>query len=123
VILPLLPPAIGSDRADIAVAEGECLHNRTGGIPIPAMELADMPRTPRQELVAPEDIAAAIALCCYYELYRRNDWRGVCDRIRRTTTCIVIYVIVGQFLAAAWACKRRSKDPSLKWPGCPVAPE
>ena len=53
----------GSDRADIAVAEGECLRNRTGGIPIPAVELADMPRTPRQELVAPEDIVAVIALC------------------------------------------------------------
>jgi hypothetical protein len=36
----------GSDRADIAVAEGECLRNRTGGIPIPAVELADMPGTP-----------------------------------------------------------------------------
>ena len=51
----------GSDRADIAVAEGECLRNRTGGIPIPAS--CRHAATPRQELVAPEDIAAVIALC------------------------------------------------------------
>ena len=44
----LLP---GSDRADIAVAEGECLRNRTGGIPIPAVQRHR--RTSRQELVAP----------------------------------------------------------------------
>jgi hypothetical protein len=89
----------GSDRADIAVAEGECLRNRTGGIPIPAVELADMPGTPWQELVAPEDIAAVIALCVAI-MSCIGAMIGAASAIASggTTTCMVIYVIIGAIL-------------------------
>jgi hypothetical protein len=105
----------GSDRADIAVAEGECLRNRTGDIPIPAVELTEMPGTPRQELVAPEDIAAVIALCVAI-----MSCIGAASAIASggTATCIV-----GAILGCGLGCTHRSKDPSLKCPGCPVAPE
>jgi hypothetical protein len=53
----------GFDRADIdAIAEGEPLRKRIGRIPVPAVELADVPVTPRQEFIMPEDVAGVFAL-------------------------------------------------------------
>jgi hypothetical protein len=54
----------GFDRADIdMVAEGQRLRERIGEAPVPAVELADVPDAPRQEVVAPEDTAAVFAVC------------------------------------------------------------
>jgi hypothetical protein len=55
---------VGFDRADIDnIAEGERLLRRFGDVPTPAEDLANVPEVPRQEYVAPEDIAGFFAVC------------------------------------------------------------
>jgi hypothetical protein len=54
----------GFDRADIdTVAEDDRLRKQIGEIPVPAVELADVPDGPRQEVVEPEDMVGVFALC------------------------------------------------------------
>lgn len=54
----------GFDRAEIdVVAEGDALRQRTGGVSVPAVDLAEKPGVPRREFVAPEDTAAIFAIC------------------------------------------------------------
>jgi hypothetical protein len=54
----------GFDRADIdTVAEDDRLRKQIGEIPVPAVELADVPDAPRQEVVEPEDMVGVFALC------------------------------------------------------------
>ncbi len=87
----------GCDRADIdVVAEHHNAHNRIGSIPIPAVQLADMPDARRQEFVAPEDIAAIIALCVAI-MSCLGAMIGAVSAIAagQTTTRSVTYVIVG----------------------------
>jgi hypothetical protein len=53
----------GFDRADIDVLADGQQPQRLGQAAIPAVELADVPDAPRQEIVTPEDTAGVFAVC------------------------------------------------------------